>query len=225
MRRHILEPGAEMLARFDQDELLRPRVDAGVGEIAQVIGLAAGFADQDLRRARVQDRNLRWDTGNITREVRSEAYGHHPSLVLIGGPEDVRKADFAKKLEQRLFDEGCKVYYLGIRNVLAGLDSDMTIKRDNIYPEDRDEMVRRMAELANILLDAGIILITTVSYLSFDEREAFRESVAPVKVRTLWVGNADDSDVDADFTVMDPQRIEEHLDNAVQILKEKGVGR
>jgi bifunctional enzyme CysN/CysC len=192
---------------------------AGGGIIREVIrDNQAGYRDK------VMDRNLKWDTGSIVRENRNESYGHEPALVLVGGPEDIRKANFAKTMEQYLFDNGTKVYYLGVQNVLAGLDADMTIKRDHRYPEDREEMIRRLAELANILLDAGIVLVATVSELTFDEREAFRTSVSPMPVHTIWVGSPDGSDVDADYTIEDAGTAADHLESVMNLLKEKGVG-
>jgi len=191
---------------------------AGGGIIREVIR-----DNQAAYRDRVMDRNLKWDTGIIPRESRTESYGHSPGLVLVGGPEDRRKAAFAKEIEKALFQEGHKVYYLGVQNVVAGLDADMTVKRHQVYPEDREEMIRRLAELANILLDAGIILVATVSELNFDEQETFRMSVAPQMVRTVWVGRTEGSDVDADYTIENIEDAPEHLDVVVKILKKKGI--
>lgn len=175
-------------------------------------------------RGRVMDRNLKWDRGSIDRERRSDSYGHKPALVLVGGPEDRRKAEFAKHIEEILFEKGTKVYYLGVQNLLVGLDADMTIKRHQIYPEDRQEMIRRLAELANIVLDAGIILVATVSELSWDEQEIFSTSVAPHTVGTIWVGNREGSQVDADYTISDTASALEHVDQVIQMLHSKGIG-
>jgi len=192
---------------------------AGGGIIREVI------RDNQARyRDKVIDRNLRWDMGSITRERRRELYGHGPSLLMVGGPEDPRKAEFAKALEQNFFDRGKKVYYLGVRNVLAGLDADMRVKRHNLYPEDREEMVRRLAELTNILVDAGIIVIATVSDLSYDERETFRTSVSPVEVYTIWVGTSEESDIKADYTIENAGEAQDHLTRVLDHLGQLGVG-
>ena len=193
---------------------------AGGGIIREVIR-----DNQAEYRDKVRDRNLKWDTGNITREERTDTYGHSCALVLIGGPEDSRKAAFAKTLEQRLFADGKKVYYLGVRNVLAGLDADMTIKRQQIYPEDREEMIRRLAELSNLLLDAGIILVATVSNLRYDEREVFAMSVSPEKVATVWVGDPSESDIKADYVIADITTAPDHLNAVIEALAAKGVGK
>jgi len=192
---------------------------AGGGIIREVIR-----DNQAKYRDKVIDRNLRWDMGSITRERRKELYGHGPSLLMVGGPEDPRKSEFAKALEQSFFNRGKKVYYLGVRNVLAGLDSDMRIKRHNLYPENREEMIRRFAELVNILLDAGIIVIATVSDLSYDEREIFRTSVSPIEVHTIWVGTAEESDIEAEYIIEDASEAKNHLARVLSHLNQLGVG-
>ncbi|RLW70271.1 MAG: hypothetical protein B6D68_01025, partial [spirochete symbiont of Stewartia floridana] len=191
---------------------------AGGGIIRQVL------RDKNAEyRDRVMNRNLKWDVGNITRLNRSERYGHKPALVLVGGPEDIRKANFAKTMEEELFGTGIKVYYLGVQNVLAGLDADMAIKRDAIYPTDRDEMIRRLAELSNILVDAGIVLVATVSELTLEEQETFITSVSPVQVLTIWVGSSAGSAVDADYLIEDTDTASEHLKPVMTMLKENGI--
>ena len=52
------------------------------------------------------------------------------------------------------------VYFLGIGNVLYGVDADIERK-----PENRQEHIRRLGEVANLMLDAGIILIVTAAEL------------------------------------------------------------
>ncbi len=189
-----------------------------------------GIINQSLRgriaqyRDQVMNRNLKWDVGNITRVSRSEKYGHQSALILVGGPEDRRKANFARTVEERLFNLETKVYYLGVQNVLAGLESDLVVKRDAIYPKDRDEMIRRLAELSNILVDAGIVLVATVSELSQEEQEIFTTSVSPVSVFTIWVGSAEGSAVNADYIIEKTETAPDHLDPVMKLLKEKGIG-
>ena len=175
-------------------------------------------------RKKVHNRNLKWDTGNISREVRSEAYGHSSALILVSGPEDRRKAEFAKTLEQGFFQQGKKVYYLGVQNVLAGLDSEMTIKRHRIYPVDREEMIRHLAELANILTDVGIILVATVPNLSYNELESFRISVSPIDVSVIWVGSSELSNIQAEYTIEDASEAADHLESVFEFLEDRGVG-
>jgi len=193
---------------------------AGGGIIREVIS-----DNKAEYRSKVRDRNLKWDTGNITRFRRREAYGHSPALILVGGPEDKRKAAFAKRLEERFFEDGKFVYYLGVQNVIAGLDSDLSVKQHKIYPEDREEMIRRLAELSNILMDAGTILVATVSDLNFDEQESFRLSVSPEKVFTIWAGDTEAMSVEADYVIENIDSADNHIETVIKKLKESGIGK
>lgn len=175
-------------------------------------------------RDRVINRNLKWQMGSIGRIVRNERYGHKPALVLVGGPEDKRKAEFAQKIEKTLFELGTKVYYLGVQNVVAGLDADMEVRSNSLYPHDRDEMIRRLAELSYILVDAGMVLIATVSDLNWDEQETFITSVSPVRVLTLWLGDVEQCGVDADYIVEDIATAPDHLEAVMDLCKKKGIG-
>lgn len=192
---------------------------AGGGIIREVIRDKAASVQDHF-----QEREFQWDSGLIAREVRSTVYGHVPALVLLGGPEDPRKAHFAKVLEKALFERGHKVYYLAVRNVRAGLDADhksgRRIRRH--HSENREELILKLSEMANFFLDAGIILLITVSGLTFDEREIFRKSVGGDKVATLWVGSREGSDVAADHWVDDPDDPEGHIDPTVDMLTERG---
>ncbi|OQX28949.1 MAG: adenylyl-sulfate kinase [Spirochaeta sp. LUC14_002_19_P3] len=174
-------------------------------------------------RDRVMNRNLKWDMGNITRFSRSERYGHKSALVLVGGPEDKRKIAFAKTIEEKLFESDIKVYYLGIESMMAGLDSDMAIKRDGISPDDRDEMIRRLAELSNIFVDAGIVMVAAVPNLSWEEQETILTSISPVQVITIWIGCSGDSSVNTDYVIENPEYSEKDMEAAMEMILNKGI--
>ncbi len=61
-----------------------------------------------------------------------------------------------RPLKTNFSKTGKIVYFLGIGNVLYGIDADIKGKEDQ-----RQEHIRRLSEVANILIDAGIILIIT----------------------------------------------------------------
>ena len=77
---------------------------------------------------------------------------------MIVGDESDSADTLALALEKKLFYRNFKAYYLGMRNVMSGLDSD--ISRGDT---SRDEHIRRLGELARILTDSGQIFITTVT--------------------------------------------------------------
>ena len=80
------------------------------------------------------------------------------------------------------------VYFLGIGNVLYGVDAD--IDRTD---ENRPEHLRRLGEVANILLDAGLIVIATAVELTAGDVEMIRTSAAPSAcIRRLDRRSSDD---------------------------------
>ena len=84
----------------------------------------------------------------------------------------------------KLFDDGKVVYFLGIGNVLYGVDADIERKQEN-----RLEHMRRLAEVANLMLDAGIILVVAAAELTQDDLEVIKTAVQPDWIETIWAGD------------------------------------
>lgn len=153
---------------------------------------------QASARERVLLRDLKWESGSVPRQRRAARFGQQPALLLVTGPRATDRKRIAKELEASLFDEGRLVYFLGIGNVLYGVDADL--ERDTT---SRTEHVRRLAEVANILLDAGMILIATAAELTADDVDLIRTCVAPDPVTTAWIGERTTANVDADLWLDD----------------------
>ena len=124
-------------------------------------------------REKVLRRNYKWQAGGVSTERRAERYSQKPTLLLITGDKDAdRKALRRASSKARLFDEGRYVYFLGIGNVLYGVDAD--IDRSD---EHRPEHLRRLGEVANILLDAGLIVIATAVGVTQEDVEVIATAV------------------------------------------------
>jgi len=155
-------------------------------------------------RDRVLLRNFKWERGSVTPSMRAERFGQRPCMAIITGSAGADKKTIAKTLEQMLFADGRIVYYLGIGNVLYGVDADIK----NIYPdaqrENREEHIRRLAEVANILLETGAILIVTATMLGGEDMDLIktvlsRESEGDIV--TYWIGEGTGVDIKADMTI------------------------
>src|SRR6185295_813079 len=109
---------------------------------------------QSWVREKVMLRNSKWEPSIIVSERRAEKYSQKASLVLITGSAESDRKSLGKDLEAKLFEDGRVVYFLGLANVLYGVDADIDRGQDH-----RQEHLRRLGEVANILLDAGAILI------------------------------------------------------------------
>jgi len=146
---------------------------------------------------RVEQRTRNWDRSSITPEMRQQRNNQRSTLVLISGPEDTRKQDLAKALEEDLFNSGRSVYYLGLSDSLLGIDTDID------EGGDRDEYLRRLGEISHLFTDAGLILITTVSSLDDYELEMINLLNQPNDCRVINVGQSHFSKSEVDLQLDD----------------------
>lgn len=168
---------------------------------------------QSWVREKVLLRNSKWERGSIAVDRRSERYNQRATLLLITGEPETDRKGVAKQLEAQLFADGKLVYFLGIGNVLYGVDADIERKHEN-----RMEHMRRLAEVANIMLDAGVILIVSAAELTSEDLAIISEAVDPERIETVWVGDRITTDLSCDLHVTDaelevsaPARIKEQL--------------
>jgi bifunctional enzyme CysN/CysC len=147
-------------------------------------------------REKVLNRNYKWEASSISAERRSERYSQRPTLLVITGEKSADRKRLARELEARLFDDGRHVYFLGIGNVLYGVDAD--IERTDV---NRLEHLRRLGEVANILLDAGLIVIATAVGLTQEDIEVIRTSGGSDRVITVWLGDRPTTDLACDLAL------------------------
>ena len=140
-------------------------------------------------------------------------------MILITGPVGSGKKEVAKELESRLFADGKIVYFLGIGNVKHGIDSDLK----NGEGKNREEHLRRLAEVAHILLDSGVILLVTARDLMQDDLEIIKTVVNPDKIETVWVGDDITTDLSFDFKVPGTTDVEESVTKIKSVLQDKGI--
>jgi bifunctional enzyme CysN/CysC len=168
----------------------------------------------------VRQRNYKWETSAVSRDDRSERYSQKPTLLLVTGQQGVGRKDVAKALEARLFLDGKIVYFLGIGNVLYGVDAD--IKQAGDDPQHREEHLRRLAEVANIILDAGMILIVTAVGLTQGDLDMIKTAVDTESVYVLWVGS-EQTDINYDMLVPQGWKTDETIDAVKGLLCDNGV--
>jgi bifunctional enzyme CysN/CysC len=163
-------------------------------------------------------RNFKWEPSMILPERRAEKYSQKASLVLITGERDADRKTLAKALEARLFEDGRVVYFLGMANVLYGVDADL-----GRLAENRGEHLRRLGEIANILLDAGALLIVTAQELSQNDLEVVKTAVDPDRIELVWVGDRVTTDVSCDLVLGEHEALTEGVDRLKRLLQDKGV--
>ena len=169
-------------------------------------------------RSKVFRRNSKWEQSMIGKEERAEKYNQWSTLVLITGGKNTGKKPVAKSLERKLFEDGKFVYFMGIGNVLYGVDADIKGKNNN-----KEEHLRRLAEVANILLDTGIILIVTAIELSSEDVELIETVIPADRTVTIWMGEHVSTDISYDLKVTDNKNMEETVNKIKSLLQERGV--
>ncbi len=167
----------------------------------------------------VFQRNAHWILSDVTEEERSERYKQRAGLVIITGRQGIGRKRLARSLESHLFHTGSTVYYLGMGSVVYGVDADIHGHSDT---QSRHEHVRRIAEIANIFLDAGMILIVTAVELTQTDLELFQTIVDPTKIATIWVGDPVSTDIQYQLKLEESQPPEQSQIRILELLKEKG---
>ncbi len=118
-----------------------------------VVGVA--LIDFALRRAH----NIHWQSLTIDKGARADAKGQRPCIVWFTGLSGSGKSTIANVLEKRLHALGCHTALLDGDNVRHGLNKDL-----GFTDADRVENIRRVAEVARLMVDAGLIVL--VSFIS-----------------------------------------------------------
>ena len=81
-------------------------------------------------------------------------------------------------------------------NLLYGVDADLDHSAAN-----RQEHFRRLGEIANIVLDAGLILVVSAAELTGEDSPSSASSVPADRITTLWVGGEPSTNVACDLVV------------------------
>ncbi|MBY9066794.1 sulfate adenylyltransferase subunit CysN [Hyphomonas sp. WL0036] len=117
--------------------------------------VALGLVDFALRRAS----NIHWQALDISRDALAEQKGQRPAVLWFTGLSGSGKSTIANALQKRLFAYGRHTFILDGDNVRHGLNRDL-----GFTDADRVENIRRVANVARLMTDAG--LITLVSFIS-----------------------------------------------------------
>jgi adenylyl-sulfate kinase len=104
-----------------------------------------------------QEKNITWHKGRVSREERWEAIGSSGATVWFTGLSGSGKSTVAAAVERRLVKEGRPAYRLDGDNLRSGLNSDLDFTR-----EGREENIRRVAEVACLFADAGVVSLVAL---------------------------------------------------------------
>jgi bifunctional enzyme CysN/CysC len=105
----------------------------------------------------VRSAHLSWTDDPVSREARIDHFGHRGAVLWLTGLSGSGKSTLAVALQARLFRQGIAVTLLDGDNLRHGLCSDL-----GFSAEDRSENIRRAAEAAKLLAEAGLVVITAL---------------------------------------------------------------
>jgi adenylyl-sulfate kinase len=128
--------------------------------------------------------NVVWQPGEITREQRWQALGGPGATIWFTGLPSSGKSTVAAAVEAKLLAEGHPAYVLDGDNLRHGLNGNL-----GFSPEDRRENVRRTAEVAALMADAGVTALASLVSPYRADREAARAAHETRGLRFLevWV--------------------------------------
>ena len=115
----------------------------------QTIGM--GMINFALRRSQ----NIQLQNLSINKNLREKINGHKGQVLWMTGLSGSGKSTLANELEKKLYSQGKKTYILDGDNIRYGLNKDL-----GFTDKDRVENIRRVAEVAKLMCDAGLIVIT-----------------------------------------------------------------
>lgn len=115
-----------------------------------------------------------WHAGKITRSKREGLSGHRGFTIWFTGLSASGKSTLAVAMEEALYEHGCHAYVLDGDNVRHGLNSNL-----GFSPEDRTENIRRIAEVAKLFRDAGVISLTAFISPYRSDRASARKLAEP----------------------------------------------
>ncbi len=122
-------------------------------------GIITAALPDELRdlRAEARVRDFNWVPGGVTAVDRAQRSGHRAALIMFVGKAGSGKHKYARAVERALFDAGRFAYMLDGKNVLLGVDHDLWVDAA------QSELVRRFGEVVHILLNAGLLVVSTTN--------------------------------------------------------------
>lgn len=116
------------------------------------------------------DENVVWHSHVVSRQARERLHGHRGVVLWFTGLSGSGKSTLAGALEQALHQQGVSTYLLDGDNVRHGLCGDLGFSDD-----DRRENIRRVGEVARLMVDAGLVVLTAFISPHRAERQMVRD--------------------------------------------------
>ena len=122
---------------------------------------------------------------NTTKQDRQALNNHRSFLIWFTGLSGSGKSTIAEKLEELLHHKGIRTYTLDGDNIRKGINKDLSFS-----PEDRTENIRRIAEIANLMIDAGQVVLAAFVSPYRNDRANIKEIVGPENFVEVYVNTS-----------------------------------
>ena len=174
--------------------------------------------DHEEFRAEARERDFNWIKGGVSGEARAGRLKHSPALVMFVGKAGVGKHKFARAAEAALFGKGMASYMLDGSNILLGVDADLVWVKAT-----QQELVRRFAEVANILLDAGHIVISTTNAIGLADYAEVQALLPNFPVLIVNIDPAEKENPSADLQLTGKESESAVLEKLAALLKKHQI--
>ncbi|MBV6448842.1 sulfate adenylyltransferase subunit CysN [Nitrosomonas sp.] len=210
--------------------------DRDTGGFIMIDRLTNNTVGAGMLHSAVQQSHKRaeWQTLNVNKQAHAALKGQKPFAIWFTGLSDSAKSSIAVLLERKLYSSGKHTYLLDENNIRHGLNKDL-----GFTDADRIENIRRIAEIAKLMVDAGQIVLVSLISLSSTGRNMAREMLtqgeffevladAPVQaaeVRDLSKADSsgetpDNPEIRIDPAIQTPEQAVEHI---IRYLTHAGV--
>ena len=122
---------------------------------------------------------------NVSKSDREKLHQHKAFLIWFTGLSGSGKSTIANALELKLNSLNVSTYALDGDNIRFGICKDLTFS-----PDDRTENIRRIAEIANLFIDAGIVTLASFVSPYFKDREDVRSTVGSKNYIEVFVNTS-----------------------------------
>jgi bifunctional enzyme CysN/CysC len=158
--------------------------------------VAAEKDDKEELRDEARVRDFNWVKGGVSGTDRSGRFGHRAALIMFVGRAGTGKHRYARALERALFAQGRNAYMLDGTNVLLGVDCDLHFREST-----QAELVRRFGEVAHLLLDAGLLVVSTTNAIGLADHGAVQALIPDAPSIVIDVDPAGDSLAPCDLRI------------------------
>ena len=122
---------------------------------------------------------------NVSKSDREKLHQHKAFLIWFTGLSGSGKSTIANALESKLNNQNVSTYSLDGDNIRLGINKDLTFS-----PEDRTENIRRIGEIANLFVDAGIVTLASFVSPYSKDREDVRNTVGAKNYIEVFVNTS-----------------------------------